>query len=145
MRAMKFTPISLGQTASHSYWLVQLPKTFFIHLSDHVLNTSGFFHLSLRHERQLGNLGRDKKHGRSVLTGRHAGPATNTGRGVHCQGGNVLTNQDFVSVTRGTGAHGYVTTGLLNTVKRGTVYNQVFQNREGSSNAMVQCRFRRRL
>ena len=79
MRAMNAMGISLGQTASHSPWLVQLPKSFRVHLVDHRGGTSIFFRLALGERVEVPHFGRHEEHGRGVRAGRHAGAAADAG------------------------------------------------------------------
>ena len=85
---------------------------------------------SLRQEAEVRDLRRNEEHRGSVLTGSHAGTATDTGGSVESAVGISLGNRNGGSFRSGTGVDGNEAASLDNAVECGTVYGTVTDNRE---------------
>ena len=105
IRAMNSTRISLGQAASHSPWLVQLPKpsaSICATIVEHAVVRARAGPAA--GASRCDDLGRDEEHRRGVRAGGDAGAAADAGGGVHREVGVVLRDRDRVAVGRAAGA-----------------------------------------
>src|SRR5690606_42070669 len=92
-------------------------KTELIHLGHHRLGPFCPLNLSLREQSQLAHFCRNKEHGRSVLAGCHAGPATDTCSSIHRLVGNMFWNGYSITVGNTACVYRDITSSLDNLVE----------------------------
>ena len=129
MRAMKSMEISLGQTASHSPYIVQLPKCSSIdfHHADHALVALG---LALRQEAEVGDFGGGEELRGAVRALRDARAALDAFGGVHRRSCTALGIEQRVGLDRAAGVDGDVAPSLDDLVERTAVDDEVLDDRE---------------
>ena len=81
----------------------------------------------------MRHLRRNEEHSGCVLTGSHAGSATDTGGSVECTVGISLGNRDHGCFRSSTGVHRNEAASLDDAVESGTVHGAVTDNRECGS------------
>src|ERR1051326_7874935 len=97
IRAMKFTLIDFGDTASHSRVHRTVTKSFTVHRLDHFHHALFPFRLALREQCELRDFRTREKGARTVWTSCDARSTTNARSGIHRQFRSLFWNRNSVS------------------------------------------------
>jgi len=106
-------------------------KSFLIHLGDHIGHARLAFGVTLGQEGQMGNFRRHEQQCGAILTGSYAGAAADTGGGGEGAIGLIFFDREGVGVHGVAGIDGNIASGLDDTIKCATVYDQVLDDGKG--------------
>ena len=108
-------------------------ETKLLHLRNHIPSPTSGFRLTLRKQSEGADPCGHKQHCGTVLTGRHAGTATNAGSRVHALLCILVRDKDVVGILSGTSSDRDESASLKDLVKGAAVNHQVFDDRETSA------------
>lgn len=108
-------------------------ETKFLHLRNHIPSPTSSLRLSLRKQSEGADPCGHEQHCGTILTGRHAGAATNAGSRVHALLSILVRNKDVVGILSGTSSDRDESASLKDLVKGAAVNHQVFDDRETSA------------
>ena len=100
------------------------------HLRDHIPGPSGGLWTALRKQSEGADPCGHEQHCGTVLTGRHAGAATNAGSRVHALLSILVRDKDVVCILSGTSSDRDESASLKDLVKGAAVNHQVLDDRE---------------
>ena len=88
----------LGAFSLTGFCIGAISKAQLVHLGNHFERPIIGLHHTLRQEGKLRYLGLNKKHGRGILAGRHAGATANAGSSIHGQIGTLFRDGNGVCI-----------------------------------------------
>lgn len=105
-------------------------ETKFLHLRNHIPSPTSGLRLTLRKQSEGADPCGHEQHCGTVLTGRHAGAATNAGSRVHALLSILVRDKDVVGILSGTSSDRDESASLKDLVKGAAVNHQVLDDRE---------------
>lgn len=105
-------------------------ETKLLHLRNHIPSSTSGLRLTLRKQSEGADPCGHEQHCGTILTGRHAGAATNAGSRVHALLSILVRNKDVVGILSGTSSDRDESASLKDLVKGAAVNHQVLDDRE---------------
>lgn len=105
-------------------------ETKFLHLRNHIPSSTSGLRLTLRKQSEGADPCGHEQHCGTILTGRHAGAATNAGSRVHALLSILVRDKDVVGILSGTSSDRDESASLKDLVKGAAVNHQVLDDRE---------------